>query len=352
MVFTSVRLQNYRSYIDSSFEFNPNINVIVGPNASGKTNLLDALYLISTGTPTKNNKEHLINNHQDWARIDVLTTNNEERTVRLVKEENITFDIDDKRYNRLSLDKKLPIVLFEPNQLYRVTTSPEQRRLFIDDILVKIDKEYTGIKNKYIQTLRQRNNLLKQHPSNIEKQIFVWDIRLCELANEIIKKRKELINKINQRTSEIYSQIAGFEHQLLLQYESKIDDGDNYNTKLLKYLQNNLVLDKLRGFTSQGPHRDDISISIDTYDMRGVASRGETRSILLSLKVIESQLLEEIYKTPPMLLLDDVFGELDGLRRKSLIKLITHNQTFITTTDADIISHDFTQSTQLHLISK
>ncbi len=347
MVFTSVRLQNYRSYLDSSFEFNPNVNIIVGPNASGKTNLLDALYLVSTGTPTKNSKEHIINDTQNWARIDVLTDDNTQRTTLLRREENIMFDIDDKRFTRLSLDRKLPVVLFEPNHLYQITTSPEQRRKFIDEILIKTDKQFIGIRNKYIQTLRQRNSLLKQSTDNIKKQIFAWDIRLCELAGEIVEKRKKIIKYSNNHISDIYSRIAGSKHKLKLRYESKIDQKGDYSTKLLKLLQDNIELDRLRGFTGFGPHRDDLLININNHDMRGVASRGETRSILLTLKIIETQILEDIHNTPPLLLLDDVFGELDGLRRKSLIEFISNNQAFITTTDADIISHNFTKNSTI-----
>ncbi len=343
MVFTSVRLQNYRSYTDSSFEFNPSVNIIVGPNASGKTNLIDALYFVSVGSPIKNSKEHLINNTQKWARIDVLTNQSDERVVR-IKEEGVTFDIDNKTYTRLPFDKKIPIVLFEPSQLYQITTSPEQRRLFIDEILSKTDKQFTSIRNKYIQTLRQRNSLLKQSPENIRKQIFAWDIRLCELAGEIVNKRKRIIKYLNTYTSDIYSRIAGRNHQLQLKYESKINQESDYSTKLLKLLQENIELDKQRGFTGFGPHRDDLLISINNHDMRGVASRGETRSILLTLKIIETQILEDIHNTPPLLLLDDVFGELDGLRRKSLIEFISNNQAFITTTDADIIGHNFVRN--------
>ena len=347
MVLTSVRLQNYRSYLDSSFEFNPSVNIIVGPNASGKTNLIDALYLLSTGTPTKNSKEHIVNNSQEWARVDLLTDDNSQRTARLKRDENIIFDIDGKRFKRLAVDRKIPVVLFEPNHLYQITTSPEQRRLFIDEILTKTDKQFSSIRNKYTQTLRQRNSLLKQSPENIRKQIFAWDIRLCELASEIVNKRKEIIKYLNTYTSDIYSRIAGSNHQLQLKYESKINQESDYSTKLLKILQENIELDKQRGFTGFGPHRDDLLISINNHDMRGVASRGETRSILLTLKIIETQILEDIHNTPPLLLLDDVFGELDGLRRKSLIEFISNNQAFITTTDADIISHNFTKNSTI-----
>ncbi len=346
MVLTSARLQNYRSYSDSSFEFDPGVNIIVGPNASGKTNLLDALHLASTGVSIRPSGDFAIKTKQSWARVDVLTSTNKSRVVKLYQDGRPEFEIDEKKHKRLSLEKTIPVVLFEPNHLYQITTSPEQRRKFIDDILAKSDKEFPSLRNNYIRALRQRNSLLKSPLTEVRKQIFAWDVRLCELAGSYVHKRCSLLEKINHSGGSVYSAIAGRKHELSLLYESKISV-ESYSSSLLKALQTKLELDHVRGFTGYGPHRDDISIIIDGHDMRNVASRGETRSILLALKVIEARLLEEVHQQKPLLLLDDVFGELDGVRRKSLIEFISGNQTFITTTDADIISHDFVSGARI-----
>jgi DNA replication and repair protein RecF len=133
---------------------------------------------------------------------------------------------------------------------------------------------------------------------------------------------------------------------LSLAYISKLS-AQSYANSLHTKLQERLELDHLRGYTGYGPHRDDIGLLIDGKDVRDVASRGETRSILLSLKLIEAQILEDSSGHKPILLLDDVFGELDGVRRKSLIEFMATNQTFITTTDADVIGHDFAQKSKL-----
>lgn len=351
MVFTSARLQNYRSYTDSSFEFEPGVNIIVGPNASGKTNLLDALHFAAIGGPIRANKEFIIKTDETWARVDVLTDENEKRIIRLKQDERPEFELAEKRYKRLTPERMVPVVLFEPNHLYQITTSPEQRRQFLDDILSKTDKEFVTTKNNYIRTLRQRNSLLKLSVAEIKKQIFAWDVRLCDLAGRYVEKRMQLVDKVNQQSSDIYSSIAGKKHSLELAYESKIPQ-NNYASNLLKKLQTRLELDHQRGFTGYGPHRDDVSIRIDGHDMRNVASRGETRSILLALKVVEARLLEDVYQQKPLLLLDDVFGELDGSRRKSLIEFMSGSQTFITTTDADIIAHNFMVGTKPISITK
>lgn len=340
MVLTSARLQNYRSYSDSSFEFEPGINIIVGPNASGKTNLLDALYLALVGAPIRTGNDYLIKTNQEWARVDILTDSNQKRIVKIKPNNRPEFLLDDNKFKRLSFNNTIPVVLFEPNHLFQITTSPEQRRSFIDEVLIKTDPEFLRLKSNYTKTLRQRNGLLKKSLTEIKKQIFAWDLRLCESAGGYVKKRLELIELINKESNLVYSSIAGKNHTQNLVYDSKIKL-NNYSSNLLKTLQTKLELDFSRGFTGYGPHRDDILINIDEYDMRNVASRGETRSILLSLKIIEARLLEKVHSKKPILLLDDVFGELDGARRKSLIEFISGSQTFITTTDADIVTHDF-----------
>lgn len=217
------------------------------------------------------------------------------------------------------------------------------RRQLIDEILDKTDSEFNRLKNTYQRTLKQRNSLLKQPLQQVKKQIFAWDIRLSELAGNYVKKRQDLLRKINDDISNVYSAIASKKNKLELRYESKVV-GVDYASKLLFLLQQKLELDHMRGFTGYGPHRDDIAIVINTKDMRDVASRGETRSILLTLKVIESQILEKVHQKKPIFLLDDVFGELDNSRRKRLIEFMRTNQTFITTTDADAIDIDKNKS--------
>ncbi len=351
MFITSARLQNYRSYTDSSFEFEPYVNIIVGPNASGKTNLLDALYYAAVGGSMKPSGDHIIRHDQDWARIDCLTSENLQRTVKIkqthlgVQKEIV---LNDKIYKRLPKSSALPVVLFEPNHLYFITTSPDMRRQLIDGILEKSQDGFTSLRNKYQRTLQQRNTLLKQPLDQVKQQIFAWDVRISELAGQYVQQRLDLLNRINGNGSEIYSEIAGQKHQLSLGYESKIRATD-YANSLLAKLQQRLELDHQRGFTGYGPHRDDITLLIDGKDMWNVASRGETRSILLTLKVAEAAILESVYEQKPILLLDDVFGELDGSRRRSLVGFMKDSQTFITTTDADVMSHEFAR--HAHIIT-
>lgn len=351
MTLTSARLQNFRSYQDSSFEFEAHVNIIVGPNASGKTNLLDALHFIAQGGSMKPKSSTIIRDTADWTRVDVLMDDNSSRSLKIANQlVKPTITIQDKPFQRLSLEKRIPVVLFEPSQLYLITSSPDMRRSLIDGILEKSQKGFVTLRNNYTRVLRQRNSLLKQPLPAVKQQVFAWDVRLSELAGEYVKNRLELLDTINQRISDIYGAIAGSKYQLTLEYVSKLNH-QAYASSLHNKLEQSLDLDHARGFTGSGPHRDDIALQINGNDVRDVASRGETRSILLALKIIEAQILEETFGYRPLLLLDDVFGELDGVRRKSLIEFMSNNQTFITTTDADVVGHQFIERAKTILVN-
>ena len=345
---TNIRLQNFRSYKDASFEFEDGVNVIVGPNACGKTNLLEAILVVSQGKSYRAKDAELIRSGAEWARIDADIVSRH-RTIKLERTEALikkTFDIDSQAFSRLSVQRQIPAVLFEPNQLQLITTSPEQRRNFIDNLLEQVNPEFAQSKRRYLRTLAQRNALLKNESKTNLNQLFVWDIRLSELAGEIVAWRQELISVFNQDASLTYSAIAGKKHQLNLSYASKINT-NNYASSLLKKLEQDADLDRLRSFTGAGPHRDDIQIHIDNKPIQNSASRGETRTLLLALKIKEAQILEEKRHEKPLLLLDDVFGELDGHRRHTLTDFLKAYQVFITTTDADLIVKNFTKTAKV-----
>ena len=353
MIITGLQLQNYRSYNSASFEFEDGVNIIVGPNTSGKTNLLEAILLIATGKSYRSSDEQLINNNSDWGRLEATTKKNNTRIIRLQNNHQTkplkTFEIDDKKYTRLPKNQHISIVLFEPNQLQFLTTQPEHRRNLFDDLLEQTDSSFTSLKRDYLKTLKQRNSLLKKPPSIINTQIFAWNIRLSELAGQIVSKRQSLIETVNHDISSIYSDLAGNNNSIKLSYLSKINHS-NYANNMNKQLEERLDTDIERGFTGVGPHRDDIKITIDSADIIDNASRGEVRTLLLAFKVKSSILLEEVNKHKPLLLFDDVFGELDGSRRKALTNYLKGHQTFITTTDADVVGKKFTQTAQQILL--
>lgn len=349
---TNIRLQRFRSYQDASFEFDPGVNVIVGPNASGKTNLLEAVLLVARGKSYRAKDNELVLYDKPWARIDADIIN-DHRVVKLeLQQERVqkTFTIDEKSISRLSLARQIPTVLFEPNDLLMLSSSPELRRGFLDNLIEQTDIQYGKVMAQYKRTLLQRNRLLKTGTPASLRQLFVWDIRLSELAARIVTARLQMIERINQDLSGIYSGLANHKSELKAAYVTKLSTG-NYATSLLKKLEKDQQLDVARGFTGAGPHREDVAFFLNQQPLAATASRGEVRTTLLSLKIIELKIIEALREQKPLLLLDDVFSELDGSRRKALTEFMHDYQTFITTTDADVVAHDFAQHVRVIALS-
>lgn len=338
---TDLHLQNYRSYKDESFEFTNGVNIIVGPNASGKTNLLESILVACRGRSYRVSDKELVKHGAMWAKIEARTPKGQ----RVVKLElvgdslNKTFILDGLSLKRPNNSKLLPVVLFEPNHLQLMSGSPEKRRDFLDDLLEQTTPGYSTLRRQYKRTLSQRNALLKQGKGT-RNHLFAWNVRLSEQGGKIASLRFELNQVLNQKLPDVYGSLAKKETAIEARYLSACSV-DGYASHMLKKLEANTDIDFLRGFTSYGPHRDDLVVYIHTHPAAAVASRGETRTLMLALKLIELNITEEQYTQKPILLLDDVFSELDGQRRKALTERLSTYQTFITTTDADVVVQHF-----------
>lgn len=349
----SLRLQNFRSYIDDSFEFSDGVNIVVGPNASGKTNLLESILMIVRGDSYRASDVDLIQFDKPWARLDAELSNSNKRTVKIVKQgekSGKTYEFDDKVFARLTHNNTLPVVLFEPNNLLLLMGQPDARRTYLDDLLEQLEPAYGATRKHYRRVLSQRNALLKRQPHDIEQQIFVWNVRLSELGGHIASERIKLIKKLDEQIGYLYQSIAQTKTIVTAEYQSQLPF-ESYETSLLRKLEGSLNIDIQRGFTASGPHRDDLVLRFDGVPAADTASRGETRTALLALKVFELTVLEQVRGQKPILLLDDVFSELDGKRRHALTDYLKNYQTFITTTDADLIIQNFAQSTNLIALS-
>lgn len=333
---SSVRLQNFRSYRDQSFEFAPSVNIIVGPNASGKTNLLEAVAVLATSASARAKDEELIAAGKDWARLDG-NFDNETRIIKLAKTSPAkTTTINGKTYRRLNRALHYPIVYFDPDHLNLITKGPAERRFLIDELLGQSQIDFRPLANSYKRMLSQRNNLLKKPFAQIKTQIFAWNVRLCQQASQIAAAREGICDLLNHGLSNNYSKIAGKKTQIHLRYEPMFGL-DTYATKMMAQLEKDQMVDIARGFTGSGPHREDFLFTVNAQPIAQTASRGEVRSLFLAIKNIELKLVEEGYGKQPILLLDDVFSELDGSRRKALVTALKNYQTIITTTDADSV---------------
>jgi DNA replication and repair protein RecF len=345
---TYARLQRFRSYTDGSFEFDPGVNIIVGPNASGKTTILEALLVGMNGKSFKATDKELIQSNEPWARIDI-GTENETRVIKInydgVKTVK-TFEIAGKEYKRLPREKAIPTVLFEPNHLLLFHGGPELRRTFLDDLIAQLIPSYTTVLNHYKRVVTQRNALLKQPGTPSTDQLFVWNLRLSELAGKIVTERLSVIGKFNENISTLYSEISGTKTHIELSYHTAIQQ-TSYETSLLKVLERTVERDGLLGFTGHGPHREDLRLQINSQPASEVASRGEIRTMVLALKMLEAQFIEEARNQRPILLFDDVFSELDGKRRQALVAFLKPYQSLITTTDADVVIDHFTNKAKV-----
>jgi DNA replication and repair protein RecF len=341
---TDLRLQQFRSYADASFEFGPGVNIIVGPNGSGKTNLLEAILVLARGSSYRVNDADLLQFDTDWLRLDAhLDESAIQRTVKLqlVPRQTKTYELDGKNYQRLSLPHMLPVVLFEPNHLQLLHGSPDARRTYLDDLLEQTTPGFGTFRRNYRRILSQRNSLLKRPIRPNTQELFPWNLRLGELGATIVRARVDLCAQLNATLGEVYSQISQADTKVALAYLPKFPV-ESYESQLLAKLESHTQEDIIRGFTAYGPHREDFGVTFNGRAADEYASRGETRTALLALKIIELQLLETVRGQTPLLLLDDVFSELDGVRRRSLTGFLQQYQTFLTTTDADVVIKHFT----------
>lgn len=345
---STIRLQNFRSYSDDSFEFEPGVNIIVGPNGSGKTNLLEAVLALARGSSYRARDAELIKFNKPWARLDGYFYS-QNRALKLEKiNSNLdkTYLLGERPYKRLGLDKTVPVVFFEPNHLQLITRGPDQRRDYFDELLERSVINFKSLTSSYSRTLAQRNALLKKSPTAAKQQLFAWNIRLSELGEKIAQAREELTVAINDELQKNYRKIAKKRPTVEFIYKSQFRPA-NYASHLLHKLEATLAEDYQRGFTAYGPHREDFLISINGQPANITASRGESRSLVLALKIFELGLIEKARGLRPILLLDDVFSELDGARRQALVNYLKNRQTIITTTDAESVIEHFTGDTQI-----
>lgn len=329
-VVKKLSVQNIRSHDSFTITLSPNTTVITGKNGSGKTSLIESLYITLQGSSFKSGDGDILKHSTDWWRIDAVFEDGVNRTVTFNPNLNTgrkKFVIDDKTMYRLPPRYKYPVVLFEPDDLRLLNGSPARRRRFIDRFISQLDPQYQTALHKYERALKQRNNLLK-HQHTTRDELFVWNIALSEYGSYIIEKRTLFIEQINNQLNTAYEKIAKTGDVVSVHYSNTFI-GD-IKQKLLNELDSHIERDKVLGFTSAGPHRHDVVFQFNNSPALSVASRGEVRSIILALKFLEVEIIEKITDQKPIILMDDVFSELDEYRQNQLVD--TSNQTVITTT--------------------
>lgn len=341
MSIRELRITNIRLYALRAIELSPHVTLLLGKNGSGKTTLLESLYYLLQGTSFKGRDRDMINHAATSAQLLAVDTNGDERRASLtVHGDNLkllkAFTINGRTSSRLPSKQRLPVVLFEPDELRLLSSSPQRRRQFFDGILGRLDAHYTTALNRYQRILMQRNELLKQFSTTNkaawEAHLFTWDIKFAEFADQLVHARNEFAEQSNERVSQLYSALSGTPHTIATVYQS-VPSTKNYEQNLLRLLSNTRQADIANGHTVCGPHRDDFLVMLDGHPASETASRGEMRTIMLAYKLLEIELQQAVYGTAPLILMDDVFSELDSARERQLMDALKGYQTIITATD-------------------
>lgn len=331
MVIKKVHLRNFRNYEDRVFEFDPNITVITGPNGSGKTNILEAVYVLATGKSFRDNDPLLTRHGNDWWQV-TGEIGGVAREVRF-REGHKSYYMKENQYKRQPKQFAYPVVLFEPDHLQLIHGSPRSRRQFIDTTIAGLVPSYTTTLRTYERIIAQRNRLLKQ-PRVDADQLFIWDIQLAETAHLMFVQRQQVIDMWNTTLPEFYSHIAGNKTSIVVHYDSSAPAG-TYKQSLIKRLHEHRERDTLLGTTSVGPHREDYSFDIDGSPFVSTGSRGEVRSLILAIVYANYEALRRHHNHQPLVLLDDVFSEFDEDRQKHLLSLFGDTPLIITGTGHD-----------------
>lgn len=336
---TEIKLYHFRSYGLYETTLAPGGTVIIGPNGTGKTNLLEAIYVALRGSSFRGSLTDCMQHNQTQTIIH-LETDNASRRLQLLHTADGTiskeFTINDSRSKLLPRKRRLPVVLFEPSELRLISSSPSRRRDFLDGMLSRLDAQYEATLRAFHRTLLQRNELLK-HPrettQNWRDHLFAWDIKFVQLATHIAQARAEFLAKHEMTLSNVYAALAGRKTAFMAAYQASVSL-DQYEQALLDHLQRARDYEITTGHTSAGPHREDFAIFLHNQPAIKVASRGEMRTIMLAFKLLELELQTKASQSRPLILLDDVFSELDATREKLLQETIQHHQFVVTTTDA------------------
>lgn len=331
MFLTRLQLENFRNFqsLDLSFDKKENLTVLIGENAQGKTNLLESIYFLglTRSFRTKHFHETIM-----WDREHGRIKGEIESSGGVHKLE-IAFTLLQKRLKKEGVTVKsrkylhhLTTVLFSPEDIHIIIGEPEDRRKYLNLIAVQVFKGFLENLVTYNKALKNRNEVLK---SGRASDLEIWDDRLADTGLEIFRRRQEILDFIGERVSGKYRELAGSDGDMKIERKMKIPITKE---EYLARLSENYDFDKQTHRTGFGPHRDDFAITIDGHEVKKFCSRGECRTVVLALKMIEIAFVEEQTGEKPVLLLDDVLSELDHERQAHLIKAVEGHQTFLTTT--------------------
>lgn len=342
MYIKNLQLKNFRNYEELNIELNNGVNVFIGDNAQGKTNILESIYYCSLAKSHRTSKDkELVNWDKSEAYIKAYIAKN-----RLDKKIEIKIFRDGKKginINSIKISKIAELigvfnaVLFSPEDLKIVKESPSHRRKFLDMELCKLNSKYYHNLVQYNKALNERNTTLKKWGENLESVIEVYNTQLAKYGSYVIKERLKYIEMLNKKGKLIHSEITSGNEEIGFDYITNLKDIGNIEQELKETLDRSIKHDFEKKTTSYGPHRDDFSIRINGVDTRNYGSQGQQRTSVLTIKFSSLEIIKDETGEYPVLLLDDVLSELDLNRQRYILNSINNVQTIVTCTGIENI---------------
>jgi DNA replication and repair protein RecF len=367
MYLQSLYLQNFRNYTDQWVEFNAPKTILVGQNAQGKSNLLEAIELLATLKSHRTSRDRdLIQGGQETGLIKA-------RLERNYVEQELALTLRQSGRKNLSLNQEnvrrqfdflgvINAVQFSCLDLDIVRGAPEVRRHWLDTLLIQLEPIYSHILTQYQHILKQRNALLKKLRQQQEEsqplntfdleQLPLWDQQLAEMGSRVSRRRARVLTRLAPLAQVWHQQISGQTEFLAIAYEPNVvwpeDDPQSVQQAFLAKIQQRRMAEQQLGASVVGPHRDEIALSINQTPAKSYGSQGQQRTLVLALKLAELSLIEEVVGEPPLLLLDDVLAELDLQRQNQLLAVIQDRfQTLITTTHLQGFDDQWRKASQI-----
>ncbi|WP_218080659.1 DNA replication/repair protein RecF [Anthocerotibacter panamensis] len=360
----ALQLTQFRNYTSQTIAITAPKLILVGDNAQGKSNFLEALQLLATGRSSRANRDReLIQQGAEQARI-IAQIERREGTVEL----ELILRATGQRTARLngvtqprvgSLIGQVNTVFFSSLDLDLVRGGPQERRAWIDGILVQLEPVYAQLSEHYQQVLHQRNALLKHHrlapvPPD---QLSLWDEQLARAGTRLIRRRRRLLERLAPLADHWQAVISGGNEHLTLHYRSRVpapnDDPEQIEQAFLEQIAQKKPVELYQGASLVGPHRDEVEFLFGETPARLYGSQGQQRTLVLALKLAELHLIEQVIAQPPLLLLDDVLAELDLKRQNYLLNAIGERvQTFVTTTHLGAFEADWLKSACIWRVCK
>ncbi len=334
MYIKSIKLSNFRNYINQKIEFDKNINIFYGNNAQGKTNILEAIYMCAIGKSYRASKDkEVINISKEFSEIELdYSKKDRDGKIKIDLNDKKQISLNDIRAKKMSeILGNINIVLFSPDDINVFKDGPSKRRRILDVMISQLRPAYLYNLNMYQKTLEQRNNYLKQikYENKKEELLEIWEEKLADYAEIINEYRKEFVEKIKEKIVNIHKKITKDKEEIRIEYISDFKDKEQF----IKILKQNRRIDIIRGYTGNGIHRDDLKLYIDDKDIEIYGSQGQHRSAILSIKLSELEIIKDETEENPILLLDDFMSELDKIRRENFLEEVEDTQIIITCTD-------------------